>query len=235
MSDPALRQVVAALCGQAALLAVLTAAPGLGPWGWTVGALYALSAVGLLMAAMRRHRRWPLGPADLVTLTRIVLIGGVTALVVDGGPAWALVTLAVPALALDLVDGLVARRTGTASAFGARFDMEADAFLILVLSVRVASFLGPWVLVIGAMRYLFGVASWAAPWLRGPLPPSRARKAVAAAQGIVLTAVASGALPEPVSVVVVAMAAAALSWSFGRDVVGLWRERSHRTVPVGRS
>ncbi|MEU3140813.1 CDP-alcohol phosphatidyltransferase family protein [Nocardiopsis alba] len=235
MSDPALRQVGAALCGQAALLAVLTAAPGLGPWGWTVGALYALSAVGLLVAAMRRHRRWPLGPADLVTLTRIVLIGGVTALVVDGGPAWALVTLAVPALALDLVDGLVARRTGTASAFGARFDMEADAFLILVLSARVASFLGPWVLVIGAMRYLFGFASWAAPWLRGPLPPSRARKAVAAAQGIVLTAVASGALPEPVSVIVVAMAAAALSWSFGRDVVGLWRERSHRTVPVGRS
>ena len=39
------------------------------------------------------------------------------------------------ALALDGVDGQVARRTGTASELGARFDMEVDAFLILVLSV----------------------------------------------------------------------------------------------------
>ena len=38
-----------------------------------------------------------------------------------------------PAL-LDLVDGWVARRTGTASPFGARFDLETDAALILVLS-----------------------------------------------------------------------------------------------------
>ena len=36
---------------------------------------------------------------------------------------------------LDAVDGHVARRTGTATAFGARFDMEVDAFLIVVLSV----------------------------------------------------------------------------------------------------
>ena len=39
---------------------------------------------------------------------------------------------------LDAVDGQVARRTGTVSALGARFDMEVDAFLILVLSVYVA-------------------------------------------------------------------------------------------------
>ena len=42
------------------------------------------------------------------------------------------------ALALDGVDGQVARRTGTVSALGARFDMEVDAFLVLVLSVHVA-------------------------------------------------------------------------------------------------
>ena len=39
------------------------------------------------------------------------------------------------ALALDGVDGQVARRTRTVSALGARFDMEVDAFLVLVLSV----------------------------------------------------------------------------------------------------
>ena len=47
-------------------------------------------------------------------------------------------SLAVVALALDAVDGRVARRTGTVSPFGARLDGEADAFLMLVLSVHVA-------------------------------------------------------------------------------------------------
>ena len=65
-----------------------------------------------------------------------------------------LVLLASVALALDAVDGRVARRTGTVSALGGRFDMEVDAFLILVLSVQVARDHGLWVLVIGAARYL---------------------------------------------------------------------------------
>ena len=49
---------------------------------------------------------------------------------------------------LDLADGWVARRTGTATAVGARFDMEVDALLILVLSALVWRYgvTGPWVL-----------------------------------------------------------------------------------------
>jgi phosphatidylglycerophosphate synthase len=202
--------------------------PWLGPWGWGAGLLYVLVVTVLLVTAIRRHERWPLGPADLVTLVRVALIGVVTALVADSGPVWPLVSVVAVALVLDWVDGLVARGTRTESDFGARFDMEADAFLILVLSVYVSGILGPWVLVIGAMRYLFGAAARVAPWLRGPLPPSLARKAVAAAQGIVLAVAASGVLPLPVTAAVVSGALAALSWSFGRDVVGLWRARSPR-------
>ena len=70
-------------------------------------------------------------------------------------------------LVLDAVDGYVARRTATVSAFGARFDMETDAFLILVLSACVAGQWGWWVLVLGLARYLFVAAGWALPWLRG--------------------------------------------------------------------
>ena len=65
-----------------------------------------------------------------------------------------MITLAGVALVLDAVDGNVARRTATASAFGARFDMEVDAFIILTLSVFVAPAYGAWVLTIGAMRYV---------------------------------------------------------------------------------
>jgi phosphatidylglycerophosphate synthase len=41
-------------------------------------------------------------------------------------------------LALDGLDGWLARRFGLASAYGARFDMEVDGFLILVLALLVA-------------------------------------------------------------------------------------------------
>ncbi|NED04634.1 CDP-alcohol phosphatidyltransferase family protein, partial [Streptomyces sp. SID6648] len=102
--------------------------------------------------------------------------GGVTALVADSfrgaPPVPLLVGLTAVALVLDGVDGRVARRTGTCTPLGARFDMEVDAFLILVLSVYVSTDLGPWVLLIGAMRYVFVAAARVWPWLTAPLPPS---------------------------------------------------------------
>ena len=135
-----------------------------------------------------------------MTLARATLAVGVAALVADsftdGTPVALLVTLAAVALALDAVDGWVARRTGTASALGARFDGEVDAFLILALSVYVAPAYGAWVLAIGAARYLFLAGEWLLPWMRAPLPPRRWRRVVAAAQGIVLTVAAAGVLPR---------------------------------------
>ena len=105
-------------------------------------------------------------------------------------------TLSVVALVLDAVDGWVARHTGTASPLGARFDGEVDALLILVLSVYVSNSIGPWVLVIGAARYLFLVAGWLLPWMRAQLPPRYWRKTVAAIQGITLTVAAADVLPR---------------------------------------
>src|SRR4051794_12626570 len=117
------------------------------------------------------------GPADYVTAVRAVLSGVVAVLVagalVGRDHTTILVTLAAIALALDLVDGYVARRTNTASEFGARFDLEVDAFLIAVLSVQVAGQFGWWVLLIGAMRYLYVAAAELWPWLRLSLPPRR--------------------------------------------------------------
>ena len=94
-----------------------------------------------------------------MTLARATLAVGVAALTADSffrdAPVATLVALAAVALALDFVDGQVARRTGTTSRLGARFDGEVDAFLILVLSVYVAPSAGAWVLAIGAARYAF--------------------------------------------------------------------------------
>ena len=101
-----------------------------------------LAGIGYGLVVLALLRRCRLGPADRVTLARATLIGCVTALVAESmlrpEPVALLVPLAAVALVLDAVDGWVARRTGTVSELGARFDMEADAFLILVLSGYVA-------------------------------------------------------------------------------------------------
>jgi phosphatidylglycerophosphate synthase len=135
------------------------------------------------------------------------------------------VGLAVVALVLDGVDGWVARRTGTVSALGARFDMEVDAFLILVLSVYVAQSVGPWVLAIGVARYAVWAAGWVLPWMRAPVPPRYWRKPVAAIQGVVLTVAAADQLPGVAINVAIVVAMALLAESFGRDVVWQWRQQ----------
>ncbi|GGM83225.1 membrane protein [Longimycelium tulufanense] len=231
---PAVPEQAAWAGAQILLLGVLGDAVGLGPLGWLAGTAYGFLTWALLSSAMQRSGCGSLGPADRVTMARGVLVGGVTALVADragqDAPTTILVAFAAVALVLDFVDGQVARRTGTASALGARFDMEVDAFLILVLSVHVAFAFGPWVLAIGTMRYLFVVASWILPWLRADLPPSLARKAVAALQGVVLVVAASGV--APFAGILVALALAALLWSFGHDVRWLWRSRAIAQTPV---
>ncbi|WP_285730684.1 CDP-alcohol phosphatidyltransferase family protein [Nocardiopsis sp. ATB16-24] len=226
------RVLVAGACAQVLVLATLASTVGLGVVGWTAGVLYLVSGVTVLAWTARRTRPRTWGPADLVTLCRALLVGAVTALVVDGGHGWPVVVLASIALVLDLVDGPVARCTRTASPFGARFDMEVDAFLLLVLSVHAASLLGPWVIAIGAMRYVFALAGRAAPWLRAPLPPSRARRVVAGAQGAALVTASSQVLAPWGSVAVTGGALAALVWSFGRDAVGLWRARGGVRLPA---
>jgi len=54
----------------------------------------------------------------------------------------------------DFIDGMIARRKGS-TAFGAKLDMEVDAFFILSLSVNgfVFAGMGAWILIIGLMRY----------------------------------------------------------------------------------
>ncbi|RYP88598.1 CDP-alcohol phosphatidyltransferase family protein [Nocardioides guangzhouensis] len=209
----------------AALLGALAASVGLGPVGWAVGlgcGLVALAAVAGGGAAV-------LGPADRVTVTRTAIGCAMAALVAD---AWArpaevgaLVALSTVALVLDAVDGRVARRTGTASGFGARFDGEADAFVMLVLSVYVATTVAGWVLAIGLARYLFGMAGWVVPWFRRTLPRRDWRKVVTAVQGIVLTVAAAAFLPPWLTYAALVAAAALLAESFGRDALWLWFRR----------
>jgi hypothetical protein len=104
-------------------------------------------------------------------------------------------------------------------------DGEVDAFLILALSVYVTPEVGPWVLAIGAARYLYLAGTWSHGWMRRELPPRNWRRPVAAVQGITLTVVAADVLPLAVEQAALAVALALLAESFGRDVLWLWRRR----------
>ncbi|HWM56297.1 MAG TPA: CDP-alcohol phosphatidyltransferase family protein [Pseudonocardia sp.] len=223
------RELVGAGAVQLAVLAALAGTLGLHGVGWLAGLLFTLT-VGLLTGVCgAAARAAAAGPANRVTLARGTLIGGVAALAADGlvhgglhgARLGVLVAMASVALVLDLVDGWVARRTGTVSELGARMDMELDALLVAVLSVLAAGTLGPWVLLIGLMRYLFVIAGHGRPWLTAPLPPSRTRKVVAAVQGVTLVVAVSLVVPHALVVAGVLAALAALLWSFGRDTLWL--------------
>lgn len=214
------------------VLVVLDLREGVGIAGWAVGLA---CAVGLAVAAARCAAGSGverLGPADVVTVSRATLACAVAALVADSAVAGTvgvtLVVLATIALAMDAIDGRVARRTRTASAFGARLDGEADAFLMLVLSVHVARSAGTWVLAMGAVRYLFAMAGWGLPWMQAQLPARPWRKVVTATAGIALVLAASGLGPPRVTYATLGVGVLLLAESFGRDVWWLWRQR-----PVG--
>lgn len=202
----------------------------LATWGLALG-LYAL-ITGFVMVF------WPAGPlgwANRVTLLRAVLVAIVAAGVwmpLSALGHWQWLSLALIALLLDGVDGWVARRTATQSAFGARFDMELDALLILLLclGVMLKTSAGPWVLLIGAMRYAFVAAGWRYPWLQAPLYDSQRRKAVCVWQmAALLLALVPWASSGHVAPVLALSALLALLYSFGVDIRWLYRRQGAQT------
>ena len=228
---------VSGLVGQVLLLTALAATVGLGPAGWSVGLASAVLVDAALAHGLIRGPTERLGPAGWVTLARATLALGVAALVADsfvrGVSVALLVGLAAVALALDYVDGEVARRTGTVSELGGRLDGEVDAFLILALSIYAAPIVGAWVLAIGAARYAFLAAGWLLPWMRAQLPRRDWRKTVAATQGIALAVAAADVLPLALAWIGLAAALALLAESFGRDVLWLWRHRPAAMTAAG--
>jgi phosphatidylglycerophosphate synthase len=147
---------------------------------------------------------------------------------------WMLVALAGCALLLDGSDGWAARRQGLASAFGARFDMEIDAFAIAVLAVTaVQADTAPcWVLAIGAMRYLYLGAGRVFPVLRRPPPAyafaDRRRKAIAVVQSLALLFSLAPATPSNWAAAACALALGLLAYSFAADIVMLLFTKPHR-------
>jgi phosphatidylglycerophosphate synthase len=185
----------------------------------------------LVLAGLSAHPFMRFGVANQVTLGRAAVASLLAGLVGEGAsPSVGVLAVVLGGVAavLDSVDGPLARATGSSSAFGARFDMETDAVLVLALAALAWQLgkAGPWVLASGLLRYAFVAAGWLLAWMQRPLEPSFRRKAVCAAQMAAL--VAALALNPPASALIAAAALALLCYSFAADTLWLHSRKEER-------
>ena len=194
--------------------------------GFAVGAAV---AIGFLRQSWTARR---FGSANVLTLLRLalamlLLIPIVHPGLATGGPGWAILGLAVATLALDGIDGPLARANGLAGTWGARFDMETDSIFALLLSIAAwrIGVVGPWVILLGGLRYLFVLAMLALPWLDAALPERFRRKVVCVLQIGTLVALIAPVTPPGWAAPAAFVMLALLVWSFAFDVIWLAKRR----------
>ncbi|NBD29414.1 MAG: hypothetical protein GVY31_05180 [Alphaproteobacteria bacterium] len=193
-----------------------------------VAAACGLYVLGAAVAAFAMHRLYPhteFGVCNLITMSRLSLTMALVPLLLLSRPVapsdlWIAFAIAVIALSLDGVDGWTARRTGLASRFGAKFDMEVDSVFALVLAsiAYQSGQAGPWIIALGLPRYAFWAAGVLWPRLTRPLPDTLLRKSACVLQIGTLTAFLVPILPGNVLAFAAATAAAALACSFFTDI-----------------
>lgn len=191
-------------------------------------------ALGVLAAVLMHralgqgaHPHAQLGPGNAITLARGAGIAALAGLVLVpaalGG--WAVAALALAVAALDAADGWAARRSGTASGFGARLDVEMDVAFAAAAALVAwqAGAVGLWFLALPLLRpaFLLGGALW--PALTAPLPPAPRRSRVAGAQYagqvLLLLPVLEPAVSQSLGALILMMVAG----SFAIDIAALIR------------
>jgi phosphatidylglycerophosphate synthase len=165
------------------------------PWGYAnalsmlVGTLLALwlayppllafiaALCFFIMVAQSRGNWTPEGGFGLpnaITTVRLFLSAGL--LFSHQHPMGLLLAIvALVNILLDVADGWLARRNNQSSKFGAQYDIETDALLVLTLTIILFTrhVAGAWVLTAGLLRYLYVLAPAIVPTHRGEHPRSR--------------------------------------------------------------
>ncbi len=227
------------LGGALALGLVSLASPALDPIlpdlapaaGWLV---YLLAAMWV-MRNLHRHTHARFGAGNAVSLLRLVvlcLLAMLCAASRHGG--WLALTLAIVFLLLDGLDGYAARRDGTCSAFGARFDIELDALFVLLACGWLwwAGKAQAWVLLGGVPHYLFLFGRHWRPSWRRPLAPSRRRGTIGMVQASVLTGCLAPITGPPLTTLALGLALLLVALSFWLDLRPLAR-RGLRSSAAG--
>jgi phosphatidylglycerophosphate synthase len=126
-----------------------------------------------ILLGLARDHYTPSGRFGLANTVTLLRLAGALALpaLPPGSVGVAVLTI----LALDGLDGFLARQSGSCSAFGAHFDMETDAMLVAMCALELFARggIGGWVLCAGALRYAYVVCLWLWPARAGDAPRSR--------------------------------------------------------------
>lgn len=144
-------------------------------WLRTTVPLATIAALSFGVFVARGRGEWTpqgnFGWPNAITSLRVLLSLGLL-LTHATQPGSVVVVVALANLTLDVADGWLARRSGSSSAFGARYDLETDALLVLALSLILLDrgVAGPWVLIAGLVRYLYVIAQVVFPRSRGEAP-----------------------------------------------------------------
>jgi len=198
------------------LMCALLAALALGR-AWIVAAAALVSFSLLLLGARRAFTPGgSFGWANLVTSLRLGLVL-LLLTAFHGAPRPLGALVVITSFALDGLDGWLARRTGQASAFGAHYDMEVDALLVLAvaLELRQAGGYGVWILISGLWRYLYVLCVAWLPPRGGEAPRSRLGRS---AFGILICCLAAGlAFPGSTGALCCGLGSVVVTLSFVRS------------------
>lgn len=210
------------LAGALALgLASLAAAPVLPETALAAGWLIYLLATAWVARNLHRHSHARFGAGNAVSLLRLVVLCLLVMLLAasrHGG--WLVLTMAILFLLLDGVDGYAARRDGTCSPFGARFDIELDALFVLLACGWLwwAGKAQAWVLLGGMPHYLFLFGRYWWPGCRRSLAPSRRRGTIGMVQAGVLTGCLAPITGPPLTTLALGLALLLVAISFWLDL-----------------
>jgi phosphatidylglycerophosphate synthase len=162
------------------------------------------------------------GAANSVTSLRVLLLPCLAGAIDLTESHWAALC-SVGVFALDGIDGWLARRTNRVTSFGAHYDMETDGCFVLILSLGLFELgrAGAWVLLTGALRYLYVITLQL--WRRTRAEAPRTRFSRYAFALVVVGFTFSLWTTPPISEVLALAATLLLSYSFARAFYGSLR------------
>jgi phosphatidylglycerophosphate synthase len=171
---------------------------------------------GVLLCRLRPSwARFGFGLANAITTLRLVLTLGLLLLGKPWPGTW-LCLLALSIVTLDGIDGRIARRFGTVTEFGGRYDTAVDSLYTLSLCalLHARGTLGSWVLLAGAWHYVYVLSIFVFESRR---EAKRSRLGATVFVALVSTMSAAFVLPAAWAGPLVGLAVALQSYSFSRS------------------
>ncbi len=163
-------------------------------------------------------------PANLVTLFRFLALLFILFSLNDLSDFW-IGTIALIVLILDGLDGYLARRFKNTSPFGAYFDMETDAFLVLTLCsiLWFQEKIGSWILLVAWLRYIYFLLLL----FFKPSKQKESRDYFAQVIAVILmSSLISGfLLPAKIYIPAIFIGSCLVFYSFGNSFLGVLRRR----------